>query len=315
MCSTPLVKNQTEQKAPSSTLKNNSLSDQTNRFPIIVNSESFEQPFVPVIGVPFCVVCQAHVVTSELDVDALENSESFKDKGSILVAMEDDEERRDLLDDDVLNVSNDANPAADENSDDGSSSFTKSLSSIIKESESILGRPVDPNRFTTALFCGTTASRQMVSTSPVNDVIVDNEQLADPYNEDGQNEVECEDNAFADALEEEGEEMEEAEHGRYSPIDDMKDQSDDVQGGSEEESEIEGEDKDVEDEDPEEMMVEYSVRYVWLTRAFHFARQLLSHSQKSSSCSDVRLQPDCLVSSCWKVTPCEILNAVFAACL
>jgi hypothetical protein len=278
MCSTPLVKNQSEEKALS-TLKT-SLNDQSNKFPIVVNSESFEQPFVPVIGVPFCVVCQAHVVTSELDVDALENSDSFKDKGSILVAMEDDEERRDLLDDDVLNASNDANPAADEHSDDGSSSFTKSLSSILKESESILGRPVDPNRFTTALFCGTTASRQMVSTSPVNDVAVEKEQLSDPYNAVGENEEECVDNAFADALEEDGEETEETERGRYSPLEGVKTQTEDDHGGSaEEESESDGEAKDVEDEDPEEMVVEYSVRYVCLIRACYDWQTLLPNSQ------------------------------------
>ena len=259
MCSTPLVKNQTEQRAASLS-KDYSSGDQSNRFPIVVNSESFEQPFIPVIGVPFCVVCQAHVVTSELDVDALETSESFKNKGSILVAMVDDEERRELLDNDILNDSidhNTVNPAADENSDDGTSSFTKSLSSIIKESESILGRPVDPNRFTTALFCGTTASRQMVSTSPVNDVIVEKEQVSDPYNDIVEFGDECEDNAFADALEEEDmEEMgEEVERGRYSPLDEMKTESDDNQSAAQV-----GEVAEEIEEDPDQMMVEYSVR-------------------------------------------------------
>ena len=264
MCSTPLVKNQTEQRT-STGLKSNPSNDSNSIFPIVVKSESFEQPFFPVIGVPFCVVCQAHVVTSELDVDALESSATFKHKGSILVAMEDDEECRDALDDDILNVSNDHNifnPAADENSEDGASSFTKSLSSIIKESESILGRPVDPNRFTTALFCGTTASRQIVSTSPVNVVLVEKEQVSDPYNDIAGVEEEYEDNAFADALEEEDmdELGEEVEPGRYSPLDDMKTESDDNQSVSQIEEVVEEEVKDIEEEDPEQMMAEYSVR-------------------------------------------------------
>ena len=55
-------------------------------FPILVSSDSFERPFIPVMDVPFCVSCEAHVVTSKKDIKRLEKSESCKEKGSILVS-------------------------------------------------------------------------------------------------------------------------------------------------------------------------------------------------------------------------------------
>lgn len=242
VCSTPLIKNEMEE-APVKQQRPDpasSFNDPNNIFPILVSSESFEQPFIPVIGVPFCVVCLSHVVTTEQDVDLLETSESFKEKGSILVAMKEDE----IDDDDETREDSLTNPAAGDdqqqqqlvaannnNNNDDASSFNKSISSIMKESETILGRNpmVDPNRFSTALFCGTTASRQMVSSSPVNadedgedGILEENtsiinqqqqqQQVQDPYNDvnnkrigfDGQGvEQEFEDNAFADELEEE----------------------------------------------------------------------------------------------------------------
>ena len=69
------------------------------KFPILVPSQSFEQPFQPVVGVPFCVSCTAHVVTGGKDVDALEQCDSLKDKGSILVALQDTQDDEDEDDD------------------------------------------------------------------------------------------------------------------------------------------------------------------------------------------------------------------------
>jgi hypothetical protein len=253
ICLTPLIKNELVTKTNSLTTP---LSDPNNRFPILVASESFEQPFIPVAGVPFCVVCQAHVVTSEADVDALEQSESFKDKGSILVALQDDEQRESLDGNNAVEhvpSATNYNPAADDGSEDGTSSFTKSLSSIMKESESILARPVDPNRFTTTLFCGTTASRQVVSSSPVNGN-VDKEQVSDPYNEDfrgGGGEYDA--TAFADALEEDADEVEDdLDEDVEEEVDEPHSTTTDVDD--------EEEDVDYEDVDPEDMMVEYSIR-------------------------------------------------------
>jgi hypothetical protein len=63
----------------------------------MVLSGSFAQeaaPFSPVSGVPFCVFCNAHVVTRDEDMIALERCHSLKDRGSIIVAI-DDEDRQD----------------------------------------------------------------------------------------------------------------------------------------------------------------------------------------------------------------------------
>jgi hypothetical protein len=220
VCSTPLIKNEREKAR--STTDESVFNDPKNKFPIVVSSESFEQPFIPVIGVPFCVICHSHVVTSAEDVDLLETSESFKEKGSILVAMQDDERREEM--ENTASGEDTAQHAehqeqhpveGDDSSEMDANSFNKSISSIMKESESVVGRPpmVDPNRFSTALFCGTTASRQMVSSSPVNvegEEADEKSQVPDPYNDmrhgggfDGPVvEQEFEGSAFADALEE-----------------------------------------------------------------------------------------------------------------
>lgn len=63
----------------------------------MVLSGSFAQeaaPFSPVSGVPFCVFCNAHVVTRDEDMIALERCHSLKEKGKIIVAI-DDEDRHD----------------------------------------------------------------------------------------------------------------------------------------------------------------------------------------------------------------------------
>jgi hypothetical protein len=57
--------------------------------PIMVPSGSFDQPFKPVEGVPFCVGCSSHVITQECEISILERCDSLKAKGSILVALQD----------------------------------------------------------------------------------------------------------------------------------------------------------------------------------------------------------------------------------
>ena len=54
--------------------------------PIVVPSQSFDQPFHPVEGVPFCVACQSHVVTEESEIAILEkcsNPSSLKPFASL----------------------------------------------------------------------------------------------------------------------------------------------------------------------------------------------------------------------------------------
>jgi hypothetical protein len=222
-------------------------------------------------------------------VDLLEASESFKEKGSILVAMQDEERREEMeaIAEEMAQHEQQQQPIeGDESSEMDANSFNKSISSIMKESETILGRPpmVDPNRFSTALFCGTTASRQMVSSSPVN--VVEGEeadeksQVPDPYNDqrygggfDGQGvEQEFEGSAFADALEEVEEDDEAAAEAAVDPTDftfTIDTSAPLILGNDEEEKKEEElyEDETFEDayeeeeeEDAEVMMVEYSVR-------------------------------------------------------
>jgi len=55
------------------------------------SSSSFDQPIAPVPDVPYCVSCTAHVVTKESDITALEKSTGMKNRGSIIVAIDEDE--------------------------------------------------------------------------------------------------------------------------------------------------------------------------------------------------------------------------------
>jgi hypothetical protein len=83
-CSTPLVKN--NHMVPKSLAENGGA---PMKNPVLVSADSFDKPFKPVQGVPVCVVCQAHVVTRESEISILERCESLKDKGSILLALND----------------------------------------------------------------------------------------------------------------------------------------------------------------------------------------------------------------------------------
>lgn len=53
-----------------------------------------QRPLEPIPNVPYCVSCQAHVVTKEADLQTLESANAMKDRGSIIVAMS--EEERDV---------------------------------------------------------------------------------------------------------------------------------------------------------------------------------------------------------------------------
>ena len=59
------------------------------------SDSNVEHQFSPVSNVPFCVSCQAHVVLREADIAALEEINSMKDQGRIIVAIE-EEEREEL---------------------------------------------------------------------------------------------------------------------------------------------------------------------------------------------------------------------------
>lgn len=82
VCATPLVKNHHE--VP----KNFPTEHETpTQQPVMLSSNSFDKPFKPVDGVPICVVCRSHVITSESEISILERCDSLKDKGSILLAL------------------------------------------------------------------------------------------------------------------------------------------------------------------------------------------------------------------------------------
>jgi hypothetical protein len=304
VCSTPLIKNEKEKKTQDQASLQHS---EYNKFPIIVSSESFDQPFHPVKGVPFCVICHAHVVTNEGDVDALERSESFKEKGSILVALQDEDntEERDAPEPSSHDKSGCKPPRSipriplakhhpqqehakrgNVNGDASMVSFELHAAVGTKPLGMTQGLPrVDPNRFATALFCGTTASRQMVTPSPTT---VEEDEMADATTVDqsaGKGE------SFADALEE----IEEDDDGKknYShdvetPHIDSEEEpfefkdAQDIEHCSfvravesadlaayegslitEEEEKYDNDDiANLDNQDPDDMMAEYSVRYV-----------------------------------------------------
>ena len=87
-CAVPLVKN--HQMVPKSLSMDESEITRTMSVeePILVPSQSFEQPFKPVDGVPMCVGCNSHVVTCETEIAILEQGETLMDRGHIYVAME-----------------------------------------------------------------------------------------------------------------------------------------------------------------------------------------------------------------------------------
>ena len=86
-CVVPLVKN--HQMVPKSLSMDENDGRKINvDDPVILPAGSFEQPFKPVDGVPMCVACNSHVITSEMEIAILEQDGSILDKGSIYVALE-----------------------------------------------------------------------------------------------------------------------------------------------------------------------------------------------------------------------------------
>ena len=78
VCSTPLVKkHEGEDEDPV----------EKEVEPVMIPRGSFTQPFKPIAGVPFCVACTSHVITQECEISVLENCNSLKMKGEILVAL------------------------------------------------------------------------------------------------------------------------------------------------------------------------------------------------------------------------------------
>lgn len=65
----------------------------------VVASESFETPFSPVSGVPYCVLCEAHVVTHHSDMKALDRCGILKNQGRVIVAIEEKERESTLATD------------------------------------------------------------------------------------------------------------------------------------------------------------------------------------------------------------------------
>jgi len=88
-CPTPLIKNhQIVPKMLSSSSYDEHDTKKVVDKAVLLPAESFEQPFKPVNGVPFCVHCNSHVITQETEIAILEECDTLKDKGSIYVALE-----------------------------------------------------------------------------------------------------------------------------------------------------------------------------------------------------------------------------------
>jgi len=81
----PLVKN--NQKVPKTFESHDLMRKNIMDLAVVVESQSFEQPFKPVNGVPVCVSCNAHVITCEEEIVFLEESGTLKNSGSIIVAI------------------------------------------------------------------------------------------------------------------------------------------------------------------------------------------------------------------------------------
>jgi hypothetical protein len=106
-CVTPLVKRKSSALSPKRYVQ--TLSPRKSDSPYISipyvpvqlqpsspNAGSFDaaqSTFTPVPNVPICVSCQAHVVTCQAELSILESTNSMKDIGKIIIAMEEEEGR------------------------------------------------------------------------------------------------------------------------------------------------------------------------------------------------------------------------------
>lgn len=87
-CAIPLVKNNKVVPRTLSRDENDPPLGNSIDHPVVVPSQSFEQPFKPVNGVPVCVGCNSHVITQEMELAILEDSDAFTERGSVYVALQ-----------------------------------------------------------------------------------------------------------------------------------------------------------------------------------------------------------------------------------
>jgi len=85
VCATPLIKEQQQAKQQVEVEEHSKSPKQFMN----TSSRSFDKPLSPILGVPFCVCCQSHVITEADQVRMLEQSSTgaLKGKGSVLIAM------------------------------------------------------------------------------------------------------------------------------------------------------------------------------------------------------------------------------------
>lgn len=165
-CATPLVK----QQINSTVDKDDEVSHNTSVEPLLVPSESFDQPFCPVAGVPFCVSCQSHVVTEESEVRLLEKSDTLKAKGSILVAIHEAGSSVSSMPSSAFRERKD--PDADWDLREIKEKFLESMGKQVALRDPPTSDSTIASGMAAALLCGSTASRQMVVPSPVQQILL-----------------------------------------------------------------------------------------------------------------------------------------------
>ncbi len=163
-CATPLVKLQTNFSLD----KDDDVSYNTSVEPVLVPSESFDQPFCPVAGVPFCVSCQSHVVTEESEVRLLEKSDTLKAKGSILVAIQEAVAPMPL----PLPLRERKDPDADWDLREIKENFLDSIGKQMTARDPPTTESTIASGMAAALLCGSTASRQLVVPSPIQQIMM-----------------------------------------------------------------------------------------------------------------------------------------------
>lgn len=94
-----------------------------------VDTVAYESPIQPLLGVPFCVSCQAHVVTTPDEVQLLEAADHLKVRGTIMVAMS----RESLEDESVMTIDGEPEPLDKV----GVARSKKSTNAAVKEKDSM----------------------------------------------------------------------------------------------------------------------------------------------------------------------------------
>jgi hypothetical protein len=187
-CNTPLVKNQSSSAAATGATAAAAagLSPDPIQQPMLISSHSFEPPFSLLPGIPYCVGCAAHVVMTEEDVRLLELCDSLKDRGMILVALGSDVETvRTLETNKTMDTEAEAAAAVQriaariqttataqqqqQQDADAPPANTTAAGTSTAPPAAVAVAATDseePILPVSALFCGSTASRQMVAGSP-----------------------------------------------------------------------------------------------------------------------------------------------------